>query len=63
MKIFKWICISFGVILTVLIVAATVLFLISKQHENEIYQIDVAAIDYTFENETEMLSWGEHVDP
>lgn len=61
MKIFKWLGITVGVILILIVVAATVFFLISKQHENEIYQIDVAAIDYTFENEAEMLSWGQHV--
>lgn len=61
MKILKWIGITIGVVLILLVVAATVLFLISKQHENEIYKIDVAAIDYQFDDEAEMLSWGQHV--
>lgn len=61
MKILKWIGITVGVLLILFVVTATVLFLISKQHENEIYQIDIAVIDYQFDDETEMLSWGQHV--
>ncbi len=61
MKILKWIGIIVGALLITLVVTATVLFLISKQHENETYQIDVAAVDYTFDDEAEMLSLGQHV--
>lgn len=61
MKILKWIGITVGVVLILIVVAATVLFLISKQHENEIYHIDVATVDYQFDDEREKLSWGQHV--
>lgn len=61
MKILKWIGITVGAVLILLVVAATALFLISKQHENKIYQIDVEAIDYQFDDEAEKLSLGQHV--
>ncbi|TVQ67484.1 MAG: cytochrome C [Balneolaceae bacterium] len=61
MKILKWMGMAVGVLLLMIAILATILFLISKKHENTIYQIDVAAIDYLFEDEEEMLSWGQHV--
>jgi len=61
MKILKWIGMAVGVLLLILAITATVLFLISKQHENKIYEIDVDPINYQFDDEAEMLSWGQHV--
>ena len=61
MKILKWMGMAVGVLLLILGIFATVLFLISKQHENTTYQIDVSPIDFQFEDQSEMLSWGQHV--
>lgn len=61
MKILKWIGLAVGVLILFLGITATILFLISKQHENTTYQIDVPAINYQFEDEAEMLALGQHV--
>lgn len=61
MKILKWVGMAVGVLLLIMGIVATILFLISKQHENEIYEIDIAAIDFIFDDEEEMLTIGQHV--
>lgn len=60
MKILKWFGIIIGSTLLILAVTITVLFLISKQHENQIYHIDISpiSIDYNDEN---LLERGRHV--
>ncbi len=60
MKALKWIGIVIGGLLTVLIIVALVLFAISKQHENQIYQIEIASIQINFDDEDALYN-GRHV--
>lgn len=60
MKILKWIGFVLGGIVLVLISVVTILFFISKQHENQVYHIDVPPLQIDYNNE-ELLQTGRHV--
>ncbi len=60
MKALKWVGITIGGLVIVLIVAAGILFVISKQHENKIYHIEIASIPINFDDEDALYN-GRHV--
>lgn len=60
MKYVKWLGIITGGLLTILLMLAVVLFIISKQHENQIYHIEIASISINFDDENALYN-GRHV--
>ena len=60
MKIVKWTGIVIGSLLLLLAVVISVLFFISKQHENQIYNIEVSPISIDYNDES-LLERGRHV--
>ncbi|MCC5941412.1 MAG: c-type cytochrome [Balneolaceae bacterium] len=60
MKVVKWTGIIIGSLLLLLVVIISVLFFISKQHENQIYNIDITPINIDYNDES-ILEKGRHV--